>query len=598
MTPNQLLERTHYCLDIARLDEHTLVTLAGWVRKRRDLGNLIFVDLYDRSGIAQVVFDPETNRELHAQASELKHESVVTVRGMVRPRPAEALNRDMSTGMVEVHADALTVHNTSKVPPFPLLGNQDVKEELRLKYRYLDLRRSEMFRYVRIRHQTSQIVHAFLTRQGFLEITTPHLIRSTPEGARDFLVPSRLHVGSCYALQQSPQLFKQISMIAGFDRYFQIVKCFRDEDSRADRQPEFTQIDIEMSFTKKETLFGIQERLMKEIFSQVAGIDIPIPFERMTYAESMRRFGSDKPDLRFGLEIRDVTEVVGHTGFGIVDTVVASGGVVRALRYEGGAVLSRKQVDELAGIVKKRGAGGLIALKVAPDMSLAGHALEKFLDPERQARLIRAIEAAPGDLICLVAGKESTAAWSLGDLRLHIARVTDIVPDTLRFAWIVDFPMFEWDEESKRFQAMHHPFTAPLPDDLHDLETDPGRMRAQAYDLVLNGVEIGGGSVRIHQPELQTRLFQAMGISPEEAESRFGFFLEALRYGTPPHCGIAFGFDRLIMLLSGTDNLRDVIPFPKTLQAVCLMSQAPSPVTGDQLDMVGMRLRPDGQSST
>ncbi len=598
MTPNQLLERTHYCLDIARLDEHTLVTLAGWVRKRRDLGNLIFVDLYDRSGIAQVVFDPETNRELHAQASELKHESVVTVRGMVRPRPAEALNRDMSTGMVEVHADALTVHNTSKVPPFPLLGNQDVKEELRLKYRYLDLRRSEMFRYVRIRHQTSQIVHAFLTRQGFLEITTPHLIRSTPEGARDFLVPSRLHVGSCYALPQSPQLFKQISMIAGFDRYFQIVKCFRDEDSRADRQPEFTQIDIEMSFTKKETLFGIQERLMKEIFSQVAGIDIPIPFERMTYAESMRRFGSDKPDLRFGLEIRDVTEVVGHTGFGIVDTVVASGGVVRALRYEGGAVLSRKQVDELAGIVKKRGAGGLIALKVAPDMSLAGHALEKFLDPERQARLIRAIEAAPGDLICLVAGKESTAAWSLGDLRLHIARVTDIVPDTLRFAWIVDFPMFEWDEESKRFQAMHHPFTAPLPDDLHDLETDPGRMRAQAYDLVLNGVEIGGGSVRIHQPELQTRLFQAMGISPEEAESRFGFFLEALRYGTPPHCGIAFGFDRLIMLLSGTDNLRDVIPFPKTLQAVCLMSQAPSPVTGDQLDMVGMRLRPDGQSST
>ncbi len=596
MTPNQLLERTHYCLDISRLEENSPVTLAGWVRKRRDLGNLIFVDLYDRSGIAQVVFDPERNKDLHAQASELKHESVITVRGVVRPRPVEALNRDMSTGLVEVHADALTVHNTSKVPPFQLLGNQEVKEELRLRYRYLDLRRSEMFRFVRIRHLTSQIVHDFFTRHGFLEITTPHLIRSTPEGARDFLVPSRLHVGSCYALPQSPQLFKQISMIAGFDRYFQIVKCFRDEDSRADRQPEFTQIDVEMSFTKKETLFGIQEMLMKEIFSQVAGFEIPIPFERMTYADAMRRFGSDKPDLRFGLEICDVTDTLTNTGFGIVDSIIASGGIVRALRYEGGAALSRKQVDELAGIVKKRGAGGLIALKVSPEKTLVGHALEKVLDADRQTRLIHALEASPGDLICLVAGKESTVAWSLGDLRLHVARATGIVPETLRFAWIVDFPMFEWDEDSKRFQAMHHPFTAPLPEDLHFLETDPGRMRAQAYDLVLNGVEIGGGSVRIHQPELQTRLFQAMGISSEEAESRFGFFLEALRYGTPPHCGIAFGFDRLIMLLSGTDNLRDVIPFPKTLQAVCLMSQAPSPVTGDQLDMVGMRLRPDKQS--
>lgn len=592
MTPNQLLERTHYCLDIANLEHDAGVTLAGWVRKRRDLGNLIFVDLYDRTGIAQVVFDPERDSELHTLASELKHESVITVRGVVKPRPADALNKDMATGRVEVHAEAFTVHNTSKVPPFHLIGTQEVKEELRLKYRYLDLRRSDMFRFVRIRHETQQIVHSFFSRHGFLEITTPHLIRSTPEGARDFLVPSRLHSGSCYALPQSPQLFKQISMIAGFDRYFQVVKCFRDEDSRADRQPEFTQIDIEMSFTKMDTLFGIQEALMKEIFQQVMGIDIPIPFERMAYADAMRRFGSDKPDLRFGLEIQDVTAMLEKTGFGIVDSVIESGGVVRALLYKGGAVLSRKQIDELGAVVKKRGAGGLIALKVSPENTLTGHALEKYLDSEHQAQLISKIEAVPGDLICIVAGRETVVAWSLGDLRLHIARVLGIIPNALRFAWVVDFPMFEYDEGSKRFQAMHHPFTAPLPEDLHLLETEPGRMRAQAYDLVLNGVEVGGGSVRIHQPELQEKLFQTLGISPEEAESRFGFFLEALRYGTPPHCGIAFGFDRLIMLLSGTDNLRDVIPFPKTLQAVCLMSQAPSPVTEDQLDMVGMRLRP------
>jgi len=540
-----------------------------------------------------VVFDPERTPDLHRIGGDLTREAVITVRGTVSERPQDAVNPNMITGKVELIADQLTLHSKAKVPPIHLAGGPEASEELRLKYRYLDLRRPEMYRIIRIRHEAARITRSFYADEGFIEVTTPHLLRSTPEGARDFLVPSRLHSGNCYALPQSPQMLKQILMVSGVDRYFQLVKCFRDEDSRADRQPEFTQIDVEMSFTSMDTLFEIHERLMRDIFSKVLGKSIDTPFQRMTWKDAMTRYGSDKPDLRFGLEISDVTHHVSGAGIGFIDSVVGAGGVVRGVLYPGGAALSRKQVGEIEKIAKLRGAAGMIGVKVQGESELAGGPIGKMLNEERKHAIINAMNAREGDLICLVAGPEITVAESLGAVRLEIGSRENLMSGALEFAWITEFPLLEYDETDGRYYAMHHPFTAPMDEDIALLKKTPEKCRAKAYDLVLNGVEIGGGSVRIHSSNVQSEMFRVLGISEEKAREQFGFFLEALSYGTPPHCGIAFGFDRLIMLLAGTDNLRDVIAFPKTLQAVCLMTRAPSPVTAEQLSVVGLEKKKD-----
>jgi aspartyl-tRNA synthetase len=589
MEHSELVERTHYCADLADLKAGTVVRIAGWVRKRRDLGNLVFIDLYDRTGIMQVVFDPDRNPDLVESAQDLKRESVITVEGTICARPDDAVNKDMITGFIELIASNMTLHSVSEVPPFHLIGDQEVSEELRLKYRYLDLRRPSMFNILKIRHETHQIVRRFYSDNDFIEVTTPHLIRSTPEGARDFLVPSRLHPGRSYALPQSPQMLKQILMISGVDRYFQIVKCYRDEDSRSDRQPEFSQIDVEMSFVTRDTLYEIHEKLMAAIYKEVLNIEIETPFLRLTYTDAIARFGTDKPDMRFGVEIQDATDLVTGSGFKVVDTLIEGGAVARGLVYPNGSSLSRKQVGELEACVKQRGAGGLIAIKVGQNRELAGSPLAKVLDAQRQTKLIDAFSAQPGDMICLVVGSYQTASWALGSLRLKIAERENLADTSLKFLWVVDFPLLEYTEQEGRYQAMHHPFTAPLKEDEHLLEETPEQCRAQAYDLVLNGVELGGGSVRIYREDLQFKMFQCLGLTREQAKRRFGFFLEALRYGTPPHCGIAFGLDRIIMMLVNTDNLRDVIPFPKTLQAACLLTQAPSPVTDDQLREIGLK---------
>jgi aspartyl-tRNA synthetase len=589
MTQEKLIERSHYNADVAKENIGVTLTVAGWVRKRRDLGNLVFIDLYDRSAVLQVVFDPERNPDLMDAASSLTRETVLTVRGILASRPKEAFNSDMITGKVELIADAFTIHSTSALPPIQMTGGPESNEELRLRYRYLDLRRPEMFRILNIRHKTYQIVRSFYVQNGFIEVSTPQLMRSTPEGARDYIVPSRLHVGSCYALPQSPQLIKQILMIAAFDRYFQIARCFRDEDSRADRQPEFSQIDIEMSFTSMESLFSIHEKLISRVFSELLNQEVKTPFARMTWQTAMDEYGSDKPDLRFGLKIKDVTSLVAGNGVTFIDTVIQNGGVVRLVCYPDGGKLSRKQVSELENIAKKRGANGMLAVKISDSNTFSGSILEKKLSVDKQKRLIVLANAKPGDLLCIVAGERSMVSNALGDVRLEIGKQKKLGGKSYEFVWITEFPLLEYDPDDDRCYAMHHPFTAPMDEDIQHLESNPVKCRAKAYDLVLNGVELGGGSVRIHKPELQKKMFSALGISDEIAEKQFGFFLEALKYGTPPHCGIALGLDRLIMILAGTDNLRDVIAFPKTLQAVCLMTQAPSTVTDAQLDAVGLK---------
>jgi aspartyl-tRNA synthetase len=591
MAEKTLLERSHYNRDVADLPIGTNVTVAGWVRKRRDLGGLVFVDLYDRTGVLQVVFDPARNPDLVKAASDLTRETTLTVRGAIAMRPPEALNPDMTTGKIELVAEKLTIHSTSKLPPIQMTGGPESNEELRLRYRYLDLRRPEMFNILHIRHQLYQVIRSFYVANGFMEVTTPQLLRSTPEGARDFLVPSRLHPGSCYALPQSPQMLKQILMIAGFDRYFQIVKCFRDEDSRADRQPEFSQIDVEMSFTSTETLFNLHEQLMSRIFLTLLGHQPRMPFRKMTWDNSIDLYGSDKPDLRFALEIVDITSIVKESGIGFIDSAINRGGVIRLVCYPGGSKLSRRQVSEIENVAKKRGVNGMMAVKITHDGKIAGGPFEKNLTDEKQKMIITQSKAGENDLLCVIAGDRMTVAMALGDIRLEIAARENLKSDGYEFVWITDFPLMEYNEEEKRYYAMHHPFTAPLDEDIALLVSDPGKCRAQAYDLVLNGVELGGGSVRIHQSDIQRKMFTALGISEDNAQNQFGFFLEALNYGTPPHCGIAFGLDRLVMILVGTDNLRDVIAFPKTLQAVCLMSRAPSPVTSEQLETVSLQLK-------
>jgi len=589
------LERSAHCGRLTEADAGDRVVLMGWVQTRRDHGGLIFLDLRDRSGVVQVVCDPE-KAAAFAKAREIRSEYVLAVGGTVTRRPEGTENQALPTGRVEVRADDLRVLNTSRTPPFYIEDGVEVEETVRLRYRYLDLRRPEMQRLLRIRHQAAKAVRDFLSDEGFWEVETPFLTRSTPEGARDFLVPSRLNPGRFYALPQSPQLFKQILQVAGVERYFQIARCFRDEDLRADRQPEFTQVDIEMSFVHEEDVIGLTERMMARLFREALGRDLPRPLPRLTYAEAMRRYGSDKPDLRFGLEINDVTAAVASCGFKVFQTAVEQGGVVRGIAAPGAGSFSRREIDELTALVAGHGAKGLAYLFV--EEQGVRSPIAKFFTESELAAVTGGLGAKAGDLCLMVADREEVAARALGALRLDLARRLALLPaDAFALVWVTDFPLLEYDDAEGRHKAVHHPFTAPREEDIPLLATDPGRVLARAYDIVLNGVELGGGSIRIHQRRVQEMVFKAIGLAPEEAREQFGFLLEAFEYGTPPHGGIALGFDRLLMLLAGRDTIRDVIPFPKTQSAADLMVRAPGPVSAGQLREVHLKSTVSGRTS-
>lgn len=585
------LKRTHTCGALRASDIGSEVVLMGWVATHRDLGGYRFVDLRDRFGVTQLSFDPERDAQLFDESGELRSEWVVAVQGKVIGRGSNT-NRSMATGEVEVVVTRLQVLNKAVPPKFPIRDEVDASEDLRLEYRFLDLRRSPIQQKIVTRAKVTGIVRNYLQEHGFLDLETPVLTKSTPEGARDYLVPSRVHPGEFYALPQSPQLFKQLYMIAGFDRYFQITRCFRDEDLRADRQPEFTQIDIEMSFIDREDIYALCEGMMKVVWKEVLDYDLQLPLPRMSYQEAMDRFGVDNPDMRYGLELRSASDLVAESGFSVFAQTVRDGGVVKGICVPGGENLSRKQLDDATEFVKRYGAKGLAWAKVGSD-GWSGP-IAKFFQPAEQASINARFNAVVGDALLFVADRASVVAPALGQLRKTLAAERGLIPEGVwKFVWVTDFPLLEWDEGSGRWFAMHHPFTSPRVEDIPLFDTDPGAILARAYDLVLNGNELGGGSIRIHDQELQGKLFSILGITPEEAELKFGFLLKALRHGAPPHGGLAFGLDRIIMLLTGAKSLRDVIAYPKTASASCLMTQAPSPVDDAQLrDLhIGLRKR-------
>ncbi|MBT8764383.1 aspartate--tRNA ligase [Desulfohalobiaceae bacterium Ax17] len=579
-------KRTHNCNELGLSNVGQEVCLMGWVQYRRDHGGLIFIDLRDLQGLTQIVFAPEVNKQALEEAHVLRTEYVLAIKGVVRKRPEDMVNPNLVTGEIEVAVNEFKLLNTSKTPPFLIEDRVDVSENLRLKYRYLDLRRPKLAKNIILRSKAAQSVRNFLNESGFLEIETPVLTKSTPEGARDFLVPSRVNQGKFYALPQSPQLFKQLLMCAGFDRYYQIVKCFRDEDLRADRQPEFTQIDIEMSFVEEDDVMAMAEGLMARVFKDTLGVDLETPFPRMSYAQAIADYGLDKPDLRFGLTLKDVTDIVRGSEF----RLFARAELVKALSVPEGAVLSRKEIDDLTDFVRIYGAQGLAWIKIKEDTWQSP--IAKFLSQEERDGLTKALDLKPGDIVFFQAGPKEMVNTALGYLRLKLGERFGLIPeDTFSFVWITDFPLLEWDEDEKRWVARHHPFTSPQPGHLDKLKQDPASALARAYDLVLNGNEIGGGSIRIHSQEMQREMFNALGIDKEEAEEKFGFLLSALEYGAPPHGGIAFGLDRIIMLLCKAKSIRDVIAFPKTQKATCLLTDAPSRVTSRQLRELSIRLR-------
>ncbi|KPC74638.1 hypothetical protein ADL26_09330 [Thermoactinomyces vulgaris] len=577
------VHRTHFATECTKELVGQRVTLNGWVHKRRDLGGLIFLDLRDRSGRVQVVFNPEISPEAVRIAEQVRSEYVLAITGKVVEREPGTVNPNMKTGEIEIQGEQVHVFNAAKTPPFMIQDDLDVDESIRLKYRYLDLRRSKMQKTMLIRHRAMQIVRQFLDQHGFVEMETPMLTRSTPEGARDYLVPSRVHEGSFYALPQSPQLFKQLFMVAGMERYFQFARCFRDEDLRADRQPEFTQIDIEASFLPTETFLSMMEEMVAKLFQETIGVEVPRPFPRLTYQEAMERYGSDKPDLRFGMELVDLSDILRDSSFKVFSGAIASGGQVKAITVKSCADWSRKEVDNWGQVAQAFGAKGLAWLALKED-GLKG-SVAKFLSEEEVAAIQKATGAETGDMLFFVADNKKVVADVLGELRVRLAKALNLIdPDRYAFAWVTEFPLLEYSEEDNRYYAMHHPFTMPMEEDVPLLETNPGRVRAKAYDMVLNGFEIGGGSQRIYQRDIQEKMFQALGLSMEDAKEKFGFLLEAFEYGAPPHGGIAFGFDRIVMLLAGRTNLRECIAFPKTTSGTCLLTEAPAPVDEQQLN--------------
>ena len=584
------MKRSHRCTEVSNQNIGQTVTVMGWVQKRRNLGSLIFIDLRDRSGILQIVFDEDSvGKEGFEKAGNLRSEFVVAVVGQVQKRSA-AVKESLKTGDIEVIATDIRVLSESLTPPFQIEENSQTKDEIRLKYRYLDLRRPDIQRNLMLRSKVTYLIREFMVKEGFIEIETPTLCKSTPEGARDYLVPSRVHPGSFYALPQSPQLFKQLLMVSGYDRYFQIARCYRDEDLRADRQPEFTQADMELSFVDIDDVIDVNERLLKYIFKEAIGVDVPIPIQRMPWQEAMDRFGSDKPDTRFGMELKDVSDIVKNCGFGVFTGALENGGSVRGINAKGQAAMPRKKIDKLVEFAKGYGAKGLAYLSVNEDGTYKS-SFAKFMTEEELSNLVKALDAEPGDLLFFAADRNKIVWNVLGALRLELAKELDLLDENqYNFLWVTEFPLLEWSDEENRYMAMHHPFTMPMEEDWDKIDTDPGAVRAKAYDIVLNGTELGGGSVRIHQDDIQEKMFEVLGISKEQAHEKFGFLLDAFQYGVPPHAGLAYGLDRLVMHMVHAESIRDVIAFPKVKDASCLMTNAPDVVEEKQLEELGIEV--------